>query len=294
MGVPVSYVRHQLPVIGSFLRTAYQVARGSKGGGPVVTPGPTLEATLAPRPAALIADYLRWSGGDPSAWKGRVPPHLFPQWTFALATRTLDGVPYDLTKVVNAGCKMKVRAPIRADQPLFVKTWLGSVDDDGRRAILEQRILTGNVGGPDAIDASLFVFVPLAKREAGGKAKPKPTVPVDARPLVRRKLAANAGFEFALLTGDFNPVHWIPPYARAAGFKSTILHGFGTYALAAEALIRGRLAGDTTRFTGLDVQFTRPLVLPGRATVFVRGDHEVYVGTEAGGPAFLTGSFTHA
>jgi len=29
----------------------------------------------------------------------------------------------------------------------------------------------------------------------------------------------NDAVDFAVLTGDFNPVHWLPAYARAAGFR---------------------------------------------------------------------------
>ena len=54
---------------------------------------------------------------------------------------------------------------------------------------------------------------------------------------------------------------------------------------------RGLFAGDPSRLASIDVRFTRPLVLPARVGLYVRGD-EVYVGTAPGGPANLVGTFT--
>jgi len=116
-------------------------------------------------------------------------------------------------------------------------------------------------------------------------------VPDDACSLAIITLPANAGLSFAKLTGDFNPIHWLPPYAKASGFKNVILHGFCTFAFAAEVLVQHVLGGDPERLQALEARFTRPLVLPAEVSVFVRGA-EVYVGTQPGQPAFMTGTFT--
>jgi acyl dehydratase len=137
--------------------------------------------------------------------------------------------------------------------------------------------------------------VPLKREDkkngkSNGKAKDKARVPVDAREIAFFKLGPNAGLDFAKLTGDFNPVHWVPRWAKAFGFRNVILHGFGTMARAIEALNRGLFAGDVTALREIDVRFTRPLVLPARVGVYVSGD-KVWVGDAPGGPAYLEGSF---
>ena len=90
----------------------------------------------AAAPEKLVSDYVRHVGGDPSWYRGRVPPSLFPQWGFPLQAQTLLGVPYPLARVMNAGCRIEQKAPLPAGQPLHVRARLESVDDDGRRAIL--------------------------------------------------------------------------------------------------------------------------------------------------------------
>jgi hypothetical protein len=178
-----------------------------------------------------------------------------------------------------------------AGEPLEVTGRLDAVDDNGQRAILDQKIVTGTKANPEAVVAHLYVFIPLKKEEKkNGKAKDKARVPVDAREIAFFKLKSDAGLDFAKLTGDFNPVHWVPRWAKAFGFKNVILHGFGTMARAIEALNRGLFAGDVNALAEIDVRFTRPMVLPARVGVYVR-ENKVWVGDAPGGPAYLEGSF---
>ncbi|MFO0634839.1 MAG: MaoC/PaaZ C-terminal domain-containing protein [Nannocystaceae bacterium] len=258
-------------------------------------PSPEVAEILPPRAADLVRDYIRNTGGDPSAYRGTVPAHMFPQWGFPLSARTLEGIPYPLVRVLNGGCRLQMNAPLPADAPLHVRARLEDIDDNGRRAVLHQRVITGTEEHPEAVIADLFAIVPLAKKDGGNGApreekKPVVRVPEGAEELARWKLAPGAGLDFAKLTGDFNPVHWIRPYARAAGFRSTILHGFATLARTIEGLQRTMFAGSVHALAEIDVKFTKPLVLPAKVGLYVRGD-EVWVGDAPGGPAYLAGKF---
>lgn len=299
MAVPISHVFEQGPVIASLFRTGIAAVRQQRSKGvasPPEVPGPVIEAVLPPRSPSLIADYVRHVGGDPSAYRHVLPPHLFPQWSFGLAARTLMGVPYPLLKVMNGGCKLEVRAPLPANQPLHVRVRLANIDDNGSRAILDQEIITGTEKEPEALIAHLYAYVPLGSKDKGAapkKDKARPRVPEDAHELAFWRIPANAGLQFAMLTGDFNPVHWIPAYARSFGFRNTILHGFSTMARAWEGLNRNRFAGSTRALVGMDVRFTRPLLLPARVGLYVdeAGEHRVFVGDAPGGGAYLEGTY---
>ncbi len=311
MSIPLRYVLEQGPVIRSLGRTALSAMKAPKGGaarGSVTTPGPELRATMPPRSRDLVRDYVAHVGGEPSAYGDRLPAHFFPQWGFALAARTLEGIPYPLMKVLNGGCRVEIAAALPANEPLEVTARLEDIDDDGRRAVLHQKIVTGTRSVPNAVTAHLYAIVPLGggSRSSGGggagggeaKKKDVAIVPADARELGRWSLPANAGLDFAKLTGDFNPVHWIRPYARAFGFKSTILHGFGTMARAWEGVVKQVLGGDTQAIASFDARFTKPLVLPGKVGLYVVSKDgsprsgEIFVGDAAGSPAYLVGSFT--
>ncbi len=298
MGVPNRYILHQGSVLRALGQGAFAALRQRMGElptGPVTTPGPEVRAVVSPRPRDLVRDYVRHVGGDPSAYKRTVPPHMFPQWGFGLAARTLTGVPYPLLEVLNGGCRMEVNAPVPNDEPLHVSARLEDVDDDGRRAVLHQRIVTGTSSHPEALVGHLYAIVPLrgGKSDGGGAPKKdKPRVPSSGvRELAFWRIGDRAGLEFAKLTGDFNPVHWVPPYAKSFGFRNVILHGFATMARAVEGLNRSLFAGDVGRLRVFDCRFTRRLVLPARVGLYVAPDQRVWVGDAPGGPAYLTGHF---
>jgi MaoC like domain len=298
MSVPLKFIRYQGPVLKGMGEAAVGALKqriGKKNGavkhGNGTLPGPEHHITVAARPRELVNAYVRWVGGDPASYKGRVPAHLFPQWGFPLTGKVMEGLSYPMLAAMNGGCKLTINAPLPANEPLEVTGRLDAVDDNGQRAILDQKIVTGTKSNPEAIVAHLYVFVPLKKEDKkNGKAKEKPRVPVDAREIAFFKLKPDAGLDFAKLTGDFNPVHWVPRWAKAFGFKNVILHGFGTMARAIEALNRGLFAGDVNALQEIDVRFTRPLVLPARVGVYVRGN-QMWVGDAPGGPAYLEGSF---
>jgi acyl dehydratase len=304
MTVKTKHVLAQGPVLRTLAGVAVSALRQRRhpGSGELPhTPTEEVRTIVRPLPADLIRDYVRHVGGDPSAYRGVVPPHLFPQWGFPLAARTLAGLPYPMFKVLNGGCRVEVHAPLPAGQPLHARARLEDIDDNGRRAVLHQVVVTGTEEEPDAVVAHLYAIVPLGspdkkngKATNGAPKKDPVRVPHDAEEIGRWRLRADAGLDFAKLTGDFNPVHWIPPYARAFGFRNTILHGFSTMARAWEGVNKGIFAGSTRALDTLDVQFTKPLVLPAKVGLYVHdGDtRRLFVGDAPGGPAYLAGTFT--
>ncbi|QDG50221.1 hypothetical protein FIV42_05600 [Persicimonas caeni] len=300
MAVSSKHILQQGPVIAGLAKTAVAAIKQqfSESKGTAHAPGPVFRKTIDPRPRDLVRDYVRHVGGSTSEYRDHLPPHLFPQWGFALSTRTLEGVPYPLMRVMNGGCRMEVNAPLPTNEPLEVSAQLTDVDDNGRRAVLEQKIVTGTASNPEALVGYFYAFVPLGggkaaktqKSEKPKKKKEKPRVPDDVREVTRWWIPADAGLDFAKLTGDFNPVHWVPPHARAMGFKNVILHGFSTMARAFEGINRELYKG-LEEIRVFEVKFTRPLVLPAEVGLYVDDDNGVYVGDAPGGPAYMVGGY---
>lgn len=285
----IRHLVHQGPVIAALGQSAVRAAFGRGGGEAPELPGPEIVKVIKPRPAELVRDYIREVGGDPRGYRNALPPHMFPQWGFPLAARTLWGLPYPLARVLNGGCRLEINGPLPADRPLRVAARLDSIDDDGRRAVLVQRVATGTEDDPERLVAYLYAIVLLVNKDGGGK-KQHATVDHDADEIAYWRLTPSAGVNFALLTGDVNPIHWSPRYARAFGFRRTILHGFATMARAFEGLVRHRFAGDTAAIRVLDVKLTRPLVLPSDVGLYLEGPGRISVGAAPGGPAYLKGT----
>lgn len=64
------------------------------------------------------------------------------------------------------------------------------------------------------------------------------------------------------LSGDYNPLHAVPAYAKKAGFKMPILHGRATFSVAGHALLRTCCGYDPARLKSMEGRFSSP-VYPG-------------------------------
>lgn len=64
------------------------------------------------------------------------------------------------------------------------------------------------------------------------------------------------------LSGDTNPLHAEPAFARAAGFLRPILHGLATFGIAGHAILKTVCGYDPARLTAMDARFSAP-VYPG-------------------------------
>jgi acyl dehydratase len=75
------------------------------------------------------------------------------------------------------------------------------------------------------------------------------------------------------LSGDRNPLHSDPEFAKMAGFPRPILHGLCTYGFTGRALLHTLCGSDPARFKSMEGRFSKP-VFPGEAltiTMWVDG-----------------------
>jgi len=64
------------------------------------------------------------------------------------------------------------------------------------------------------------------------------------------------------LSGDRNPLHSDPSFAKMGGFDRPILHGLCTYGFSGRALLHTLCGGDPARFKSMRGRFSKP-VIPG-------------------------------
>lgn len=283
--------RAGLAVMGRVFWASLRRPRGRSEGAAAV-PGPSESQVLPPRSRALVRAYVQTVGGDGNAYGNTLPPHFFPQWSIEVVSRTLEHTGYPIPRIINLGCSFHARTPLPADEPLCVTANLASVDDDGRRAVVTTRIVTSTESAPEAHVAEMVNMFPLRRspEQEPRRAREQPAVPGDAVEIGAIVLDRHAGLRFAKLTGDFNPIHWLSPAARIAGFPRCIMHGYGTIAYALEQLRRGPLAGEPSALKGFRCRLLKPLLLPASTRVYVRGD-ELFVADAPEAPVYLQGRF---
>ena len=57
------------------------------------------------------------------------------------------------------------------------------------------------------------------------------------------------------LSGDRNPIHIDPDFAKMGGFEAPFLHGLCTYGFVGRAILKTLCGGDASRFVSLDARF---------------------------------------
>mgnify|MGYP006290358523 CR=1 FL=1 len=305
MAVPSRFILHQKAALTGIGRLALASAaapiRRRLADESALKASRRFQKTIDPPSPDLVRRYLEHVGGNPGRYVRKLPPHMFPQWTFDLVGRSLQHLPLPLHQAVNGGCRLVQRAPLPTTGPLEVSGQLTDIETTDRKITLTVELTTGTPGRPDAVVAQMYNVL-VGRRSAGGSSdestatdeqeesqkKGGARVPEGASEVTRWSIPADAGLDFAKLTGDFNPIHWLAPAAKAAGFDHTILHGFSTMARGWEGLVDR--AGRAGAIREMDVRFTRPLVLPADVGLFV-DDGTVAVGDQPGGAAYMIGAY---
>jgi acyl dehydratase len=182
----------------------------------------------------------------------------------SLSTNKEFGV--DERMVVAAEQRITLHRPLRAEDGLVARTRVKEVIDKGQGggAIIQaERKLTDESGAPVAtIETSTFA---RGHGGFGGKVTESPPVHKvpEGEPERSCDLATPPNLAILYrLNGDENPLHVDPERAKLAGFPRPILHGLGTYGIAAHAILRTVADYDPQRFLGMEARFVKP-VFPG-------------------------------
>ena len=247
-------------------------------------------------PRTLVRDYIRHVGGDPGWYRGRVPPHLFPQWGFPLAARALAGLPLSArARSMNAGCRIEIRAPLPAGEPLEVRARIESIDDDGGARSSSSGSSPGTPRVPEAIVAELRVFIPLASKAARAKRRARSRRPGPPCPPTRTRSRSCESRRTPGSTSPSSPATSTRSTGRALARASGLPHLHPPRLLDARARHRGaepiafRRRPTRARRQSTCASRGRSCCRRGSASTCER--RGIWVGDAPGGGAYLEGRF---
>ncbi|NSC21445.1 3-alpha,7-alpha,12-alpha-trihydroxy-5-beta-cholest-24-enoyl-CoA hydratase [Streptomyces albus subsp. chlorinus] len=172
------------------------------------------------------------------------------------------GIEVDLAAVLHGAQAVTVHRPLPVGGRATSTSRVADVYDKGKAAILVLRTDVTDDDGPLwSSEAQLFV-----RGEGGFGGKRGPSARLEA-PDRAPDLVTECGTreDQALLyrlSGDWNPLHADPEFARLAGFGRPILHGLCSYGMALKAVVDRVLDGDVTRISSYAVRFAG-VVYPG-------------------------------
>ncbi|GAQ53002.1 MaoC/PaaZ C-terminal domain-containing protein [Streptomyces acidiscabies] len=175
---------------------------------------------------------------------------------------SMPGVDVDLSQVLHGGQSLTIHRPIPAEGTATATGRIAAVYDKGKAAVLVMRTEVTDAEGPLWTgDAHIFVRGEGGwggERGPSGRLEP-PTREPDLT--VEREIREDQALLYRL-SGDYNPLHADPDFAKRAGFERPILHGLCTYGMTLKAVVDAVLDGDVSQVRSYDTRFAG-VVYPG-------------------------------
>ena len=219
-----------------------------------------IETQLLLPSTRLLNHYIHWSGVETARYQAQVPPHLFFHLVMPLCIEQLKQTRYSLSRIVNLGCTMICHHPIDYQANIKALLSIKRLREVPERARISQHIAIFTQNNQLALELEVHTLLPLGR----GLSRRSKNLAESDRPfesLGTWQAYGHDGGDFALLTGDFNPIHWSDIAGKRSPFGCKVLHGFGTFIRSYE-LLQSTL---NASISYIDVRFTAPLHLPGGA-----------------------------
>lgn len=187
------------------------------------------------------------------------------------ATNTLAKANINYMMVVHGEQRLTLHKPLPDTAEVLMDERVAGVFDKGAgkgAIVITERTIREKASGAKLCTLQSTIFA-RGDGGFGGKAQggpalheipgrvPDHVVEVDTRP--------DQAFLYAL-SGDRNPLHRDPAFARAVGFPRPILHGLCSYGTACRAVLTALAGYRPERIKQFDVRFSKP-VFPGETLV---------------------------
>jgi len=173
----------------------------------------------------------------------------------------------DWVRIVNGEQSVTLHRPLTSTGTVIGKTRVTEVIDKGQgkgALVYAERKVTDKATGALIATVTQTTFCRADGGFGGPSRETPPPHPIpDRAPDVVCDLPTRP--EMALiyrLSGDTNPLHSEPAFARGAGFPRPILHGLATMGVAGHAILKTICGYDPARLAAMTVRFSAP-VYPG-------------------------------
>lgn len=201
----------------------------------------------------LLGYYRHWCG---AADNHEVPPHFLGAATaMPIVSELCAQAPYPLFTVLNQGVRLQLHKALPAGEKINLEGKVIDASDDQRRARIQSRVIIGTPSAPNAI--TLDAIVAVMFKPSSSKKTHRPKDKKHYKTLGNWYGAANEGQTFFWLTGDINPIHTFPTFAKRTRYKGCIMHGYGAFAQIFEHIKK-----EFDSISDIETRFIRTIPLP--------------------------------
>jgi len=179
----------------------------------------------------------------------------------------IPGVDINIAMVLHGEQDVEIHRPIPVEAQIENEARIAGIYDKGKAALIVMEVNTRETGG-----APLFTnrFTIFARGEGGfgGEAGPKPTNEAPDRAPDAEVATPTVAHQALLyrLSGDKNPLHADPDFAKFGGFDTPILHGLCSFGVVCKSVVDTMLDGAVDKVARYQARFAG-VVFPGETIV---------------------------
>jgi 3-hydroxyacyl-CoA dehydrogenase/3a,7a,12a-trihydroxy-5b-cholest-24-enoyl-CoA hydratase len=182
---------------------------------------------------------------------------------------TAPGLKYGLDRVLHGEQYTELKRPLPTKGKLTTRGTVKSIYDKGKGAVVNTEFITYDEHGDELIRNDMATFVRGAGGWGGERGpSAEGTAPPDRAPdkVVEDRTTENQALLYRL-SGDWNPLHADPSFAKAFGFERPILHGLCFFGFATRHVAQAFAPDGNPEFVkSIRVRFAAS-VLPGQTIV---------------------------
>jgi len=169
----------------------------------------------------------------------------------------IPGLQFNLAMLLHGEQEVILHQPLPAEAKLAVSAHIPEIYDKGKAAlvILESEARDAESGQP--LFTNRFSLFIRGEGGFGGDAGPKAgNQPPDRAPdgTITRQLMPQQALIYRL-SGDKNPLHADPEFAKMAGFDKPIIHGLCSFGVTCKAIVDEVLGGDVSSVSRYRARF---------------------------------------
>jgi acyl dehydratase len=188
-------------------------------------------------------------------------PKVLPTFTVVPGMLSMGGlvqnVEINLMMLLHGEQGITLHRELPSEAKVKVTGKVSAVWDKGKAAVIEsQGIIEDQKGLLATTTATLFI---RGAGGFGGERGPS-TAGVNAPPerkpdhVITDHVQPEQGAIYRL-SGDRNPIHIDPEFAKMSGFEAPFLHGLCTYGIVGRAILKALCGGDPARFVSFQARF---------------------------------------
>ncbi|GMR37623.1 hypothetical protein PMAYCL1PPCAC_07818 [Pristionchus mayeri] len=213
-----------------------------------------------------------------------LPTYIVAPGLNANSSRNWPGLKIDMKRILHGEQYIELYAPLPVEGSLRSEKRIVDILDKGSGALIMSEITTFDaITGKKLAMQQICLFQVGAGKFGGAKTSShdKKGAEIPKRPADRILSDVTSEDQAALYrmgSGDLNPLHVDPAFAKMGGFNTPILHGLCTMGFATRHVLRAFTNNDASLFKAIKVRFASP-VIPGQTLethMWDEGDRVVF------------------